>query len=70
MEIVTDADIVIIDFDSEYEFRQENMQSKVKLSPFNGRKLKGKPVETILRGLTVMRDGTIVGEARGKFLRV
>ncbi len=70
LEIGTDADIVIIDFDSEYEFRQENMQSKVKLSPFNGRKLKGKPVETILRGLTVMRDGTIVGEARGKFLRV
>ena len=29
LEIGTDADLVIIDFDHEYEFKQENIHSKV-----------------------------------------
>lgn len=70
LEIGTDADLVIIDFDHEYEFKQENIHSKVKLSPFNGRKLKGKPVETILRGKTIMKDSEIIGEAGGRFIKV
>ena len=61
---------MIIDFDHEYEFKQENIHSKVKLSPFNGRKLKGKPVETILRGKTIMKDSEIIGEAGGRFIKV
>jgi len=69
LEIGSDADIVILDMDSEYTFHQEDMHSRTKLSPYDGRRLKGKPVQTILRGRTIARDGQLVEKASGKFIR-
>jgi len=69
LEVGSDADIVILDMEREYTFRQEDMHSRTKLSPFDGRKLKGKPVQTILRGRTIVREGELVGKPGGKFVR-
>lgn len=69
LEVGTDADIVIVDMEQEYTFHQADLHSRTKLSPYDGWKLKGKPVKTILRGRTVAKDGELVGEPGGKFIR-
>ncbi|MES2536903.1 MAG: dihydroorotase family protein [Pseudomonadota bacterium] len=57
-----DADIVLVDLEQEYEIRDEDVLSLVGWSPYAGRKVKGKPVRTIVRGRTVYLDGKVVGE--------
>ena len=69
-EIGTDADITIVDMDDEYVFSEANMHSKIKMSPYDGRTFKGKVVQTILKGDTIMEDGEILGEPRGQFIKV
>jgi allantoinase len=65
----SDADIVIIDPDSMYLFDQETMHSRTKLSPYHGMTFKGRPVQTILRGVTVAKDGQPVHGPMGRFIR-
>ena len=57
-----DADLVLVDLESEYEIRDEDVLSLVGWSPYAGRRFKGKPVRTILRGRTIYVDGKVVGE--------
>lgn len=45
-----DADVTIIDPDAEWEFREADVRSKSRNSPFFGWKLRGRAVATILRG--------------------
>lgn len=68
-DIGSDADFAIVDMDMEYVFNQEDMHSKIKMSPYDGRKFKGKVIETILRGKTIARDGIIEGEPEGKYIK-
>ncbi|MDR0840657.1 MAG: allantoinase AllB [Christensenellaceae bacterium] len=65
----TDADIVIVDMDAEYVFHQENMHSRTQLSPYDNKTFKGKVSQTILRGRTIAKDGEIVGEPGGRFIK-
>lgn len=69
LEVGTDADIVILDMDKHYILDQEKLHSRTKLTPFNGKKMKGLPVATILRGKTIARDGDVISEQTGKFIR-
>lgn len=62
LEAGYDADIVLADLDLEYEIRDEDVLSLIGWSPYAGRKVKGKPVRTILRGQTIYLDGEVVGE--------
>ncbi|MDR1619317.1 MAG: dihydroorotase [Clostridiales bacterium] len=64
-----DADIVIVDMNRSYTFHQEELHSRTKLSPYDGWKLRGKAVQTILRGRTVAKDGQIIGKPGGKFIK-
>jgi len=57
-----DADLVLVDLENEYEIRDEDVLSLVGWSPYAGRKVKGKPVRTIVRGRTVYKDGKVIGE--------
>ena len=57
-----DADLVLVDLEKEYEIRDEDVLSLVGWSPYAGRKVKGKPVRTIVRGRTVYKDGKVIGE--------
>lgn len=65
LEIGCDADFTVIDLEREWVIDQEKTYSMAKYSPFHGMKLKGKPVQTIVRGQMVYDDanGGIVGKA-------
>lgn len=69
LAVGTDADLVLIDMDKSYTFSQESMHSRTKLSPYDGMRLTGRPVMTILRGRTTAKDGEIVGSPGGRFIR-
>ncbi|MAG15946.1 dihydroorotase [Candidatus Woesearchaeota archaeon] len=60
-----DADLVIVDMNMEKEIKNEELFTKCGWSPFNGWKLKGWPVTTIVNGNIVFDDGEI-SEANGK----
>ena len=51
-----DADVTIFDSDEEWIFRAEDSASKSRNSPFNGWKLKGKAVATIVAGKKVWSE--------------
>jgi dihydroorotase-like cyclic amidohydrolase len=56
------ADLVLVDLNQEYEIKDEDVLSLTGWSPYAGKKVRGKPVETIVRGRTVYRNGKIIGE--------
>ena len=56
------ADLVAVDMSQEYEIDASEFYSKAKYSPFDGWKVKGKPVKTLVDGKLVMDEGEIVAE--------
>jgi dihydropyrimidinase len=65
-----DADITLVDLNFEREVKAAELGSYADYSLYDGWRLKGWPRLTMVRGVTVMRDGEIVGPAgHGRFLR-
>ncbi len=56
------ADLVVVDLKREGYIDSQKFYSKAKYSPFDGWKVKGKPVKTFVGGLLVMDEGEIVGK--------
>lgn len=56
------ADLVLVDLNREFEVQEKDVLSLVGWSPWAGRKLKGKPVRTLVGGRTVYVEGRVVGE--------
>jgi dihydroorotase len=65
----SDGDITIVDMDKEATIDASKLHSKNKPTPWNGWKVKGMPVCTIVRGHVQMRDGEAVGKPIGRMLR-
>ncbi|EEB73492.1 dihydroorotase [Thermococcus sp. AM4] len=65
-----DATFTVVDLRREWTVRPEEFYTKAKWSPWEGRKLKGKVVMTILRGRVVMEEDEIVGKPEGVRLDV
>jgi dihydropyrimidinase len=63
------ADFAVVDMTSRREVAPEQLGGLSDFSPWEGRPLTGWPVLTILRGKVVARDGQIVGEPTGKYVR-
>src|SRR5882724_3630045 len=61
----TDADIAVVDLDREWTIDDAKLQSLSRITPFNGRRVKGLPIHTLVRGCFVMKDRTLVAGARG-----
>jgi dihydroorotase len=62
--------MVIIDMNKEAVISNATTYTKVGWTPYDGRKVTGVPIRTILRGKTVMEDGKIVGKpGDGEFVR-
>ncbi|MEM1565544.1 MAG: dihydroorotase family protein [Candidatus Bathyarchaeia archaeon] len=57
------ADLVVVDLKREYRLDASKFHSKAKFSPFNGKRVKGKPLKTFVGGRLVMDNGEIVAEA-------
>lgn len=65
-----DADFVIYDPDPEWQIKAKLLHSRAGYTPYEGFKVKGKPVMTILRGNIIVKDNNFVGEkSYGKFIR-
>ncbi|WP_413378070.1 dihydroorotase [Alkalihalobacillus sp. 1P02AB] len=65
-----DADFFVINPNEYWEVDETKFQSNSKMTPFHGKKLKGKIVETIVRGTTVY-DGNkvVVNPGFGNFIK-
>jgi dihydroorotase len=60
-----DADIAIVDLDRAHTIDDAKLQSRSKISPWNGRGVKGLPIHTIVRGRFVMKDRNLVPGTKG-----
>jgi dihydroorotase len=69
IQIGSDADFTIVDMAKEGTLQSEKLHSKTKITPFDGWKVKGLPVYTIVRGKSVMKDGEIVGKPQGEWIK-
>lgn len=66
----SDADIVIIDPDKEVVLTKNILHENVDYTAYEGMKLKGYPILTLVRGKVVAKDNKFVGEAGyGKFIK-
>ncbi len=63
-----DADLALIDLEKEETVTPELLHSAQDHTPFEGVKVKGWPVRTVLRGQTVFLNGKVVGEPKGRFV--
>ncbi len=65
-----DADLTLVDLERDRVVKAEELGSYSDYSLYDGWSFKGWPVETIVRGVSVMRDGVIAGPGgHGRYLR-
>ncbi|MEM0374744.1 MAG: allantoinase AllB [Nitrososphaerota archaeon] len=68
--IGSDGDLTLVDPDAEWVIRADRLHSKSKVTPFEGLRVRGKPVYTVVRGEVVMERGEVVEDARrGQLVR-
>jgi dihydroorotase len=65
IQLGSDADLAIVDLSREYTLTDATLQSRSKISPWNGRRVKGLPIHTLVRGRFVMKDRALVDDTRG-----
>lgn len=58
-----DADLTIVDLKAERTIEESWIASRCGWTPFAGRKVRGWPVRTVVRGITVMRDDELIDRA-------
>ncbi len=69
LEPGADADIVLVDPKAAWEVTDESIVSKAAWSPFSGRTLVGRAVQTLLRGEIIASDGKVAaGPGAGRFV--
>lgn len=64
-----DADFSVVDLDGEWSVSADWLASRCGWSPFEGMRLKGRPVGTIIRGRRVMWEAQLIGAPIGEPLR-
>ncbi|GAB2921713.1 amidohydrolase family protein [Micromonospora polyrhachis] len=63
-----DADLAIVDPDLEQEVTTDLLLSGQDHCPFEGRKVRGWPVATVVRGHVAYRDGAVIGAPQGAYV--
>ena len=63
IQVGSDADFCIVDLSLSKKVRHQDLYSYSDFSLFEGRRLTGWPVMTVVRGEIVMKDGEIVGKS-------
>jgi dihydroorotase len=66
LRVGDDADVTLVDLNRNEEITNSWIASKVGWTPFDGMKVTGWPLATIVRGHLVMRDGELLGTPIGK----
>ncbi len=68
--IGADADFALIDLKQNVEIKAEDLFYRHKQSPYVGRALRGKVLQTILRGQTIFKDGKLVSKPIGRLIKL
>ena len=69
IQVGSDGDLVIVDMKKEGAIDAGKLHSKHKHTPFDGLKVKGIPILTIVRGEVIMKNGEVIGKpGYGKFV--
>jgi dihydroorotase-like cyclic amidohydrolase len=63
-----DADFVLVDPSTEWTVTKEDLESKPGWSPFVGRRLRGRPVMTLLRGIQIASSTGVSDDMTGRFV--
>lgn len=69
ISVGADADLALVDLNAEKTVTTDMLNSAQEYTPFEGMKLKGWPVMTILRGVKVFEDGKTVGSPTGEYIK-
>ena len=62
IQVGSDADFVLVDLKKEVKISDDKVFTNVGWTPYDGMKVKGIPVMTVVAGKIVMRDGEIIGK--------
>ncbi len=69
LQLGADADLTIVDLKKEYRISSKSLQSVADYTPYEGWRVRGGPLITVVRGEIVAREGEIVGRpGYGKFV--
>jgi dihydroorotase len=60
-----DADLAIVDLEREWTIADAALQSRSRITPWNGRRVRGLPIHTLVRGRFVMKDRKLEAQTRG-----
>jgi allantoinase len=69
IEVGYDADLALVMLDATYELTAEMLLDRHKMSPYVGRRFRGRVEQTLLRGRTIFRAGQIIGEPGGRLIK-
>ena len=69
IKIGAQADIAFVDLNAEWEIRREDLLQRHPISPYVGRKVRGKVVRTMIFSRTVYLDGKIIGKHAAQLLK-
>lgn len=69
LENGADADMALVDLRATHTVRPEELFYRHRQSPYLGRALTGRVIQTILRGKTIFKDGNITGTNQGQLLK-
>jgi allantoinase len=69
IETGADADFALVDLKERFSVRAEDLFYRHKQSPYVGRTLTGRVIQTILRGQTVFANGKIVSSPDGRLVK-
>ncbi|WP_428490237.1 allantoinase AllB [Rhodopila sp.] len=65
VRVGADADLALVDLEREMTLDDAALQSRSKISPWHGRRVKGLPIHTLVRGRFVMRNRALVPGTEG-----
>lgn len=68
IQVGADADLTIVDMNKKDEIKKKKLHSKSKVTAYDGFKITGVPVKTIVGGKLIMENGQIIGEPRGNLI--
>lgn len=61
-----DADLTLVDLNAQRIISNEWIASRSGWTPYHGKKIRGWPIHTVVRGKVIVRDEVLVGEPQGK----
>jgi dihydropyrimidinase len=70
IQLGSDADIVLIDMKKEFKIKADRLHHKADWTPYEGIKVKGFPILTMVKGEVLMKDGDVWDKpGHGKFIK-